>query len=65
MKVRKQQIPKDQLAFDHKEYLVMISTHYQKILISIIKGGNSCVMNESMSPEEFISLLMTRQSDTQ
>lgn len=63
MKVRTRPVPFDMLSFEHKDYDIHISTHRSQIVVSILKGKNTCVMHEFMSPEDFISLLMTRQPD--
>lgn len=59
MKVSNRQIRNDLLSFEHCGYRVFINAHgNQKLEIQIEKNGTD-VMREWMTPEQFISLLLT------
>lgn len=57
MKVSKRVVPQDILAFEHKSYRVYVGTNRNVLDIRIHKDGQ-VVHWQSMTPEQFVSLLM-------
>jgi len=62
MKTHKRSVPMDALCIEHGAYVVRLMTHHHKITVSITKNGQDLV-NEWLTPEQLISLLMSRTPD--
>lgn len=57
MKVSKRAVPNDILSFEHKEYSVYVGTN-RNVLDIRVRQDDRVILWQSMTPEQFISLLM-------
>lgn len=58
MKVNKRSVPMDQLSVEEKGLSVHVCTHGQREIIISIRMNGKSIMEEWMTLEEFVNLLM-------
>jgi hypothetical protein len=61
MKVRQRSVPNDALSFDHKGYIASIYTNRQMITVSVAHKDGQERLHYSLTPEQFIELLMSKK----